>query len=134
MTDFSQPTRRRFLGTAAAGVGALAGIGVSGGCGDPGAGALAAVALHVLGAVALHVLGVADGPREALYQLPGGMAVAQVHGLDALIQQHRGLGGDRRAPRLIGAVADHDDSCHELSPLMCGWCRPTACGPFMNDC
>src|ERR1700704_1421919 len=30
MTDFSQPTRRRFLGTAAAGVGALAGIGVSG--------------------------------------------------------------------------------------------------------
>ena len=30
MTDFSQPTRRRFLGAAAAGVGALAGIGVSG--------------------------------------------------------------------------------------------------------
>ena len=30
MTDFSQPTRRRFLGTAAAGVGALAGLGVSG--------------------------------------------------------------------------------------------------------
>jgi sulfonate transport system substrate-binding protein len=30
MTEFSQPTRRRFLGTAAAGVGALAGIGVSG--------------------------------------------------------------------------------------------------------
>ena len=30
MTDFSQPTRSRFLGTAAAGVGALAGIGVSG--------------------------------------------------------------------------------------------------------
>src|ERR1700712_546238 len=30
MTDFSHPPRRRFLGTAAAGVGALAGIGVSG--------------------------------------------------------------------------------------------------------
>src|SRR5438445_4297373 len=30
MTDFSQPTRRRFLGAAAAGVGALAGLGVSG--------------------------------------------------------------------------------------------------------
>src|SRR3981081_2788659 len=30
MTDFSQPTRRRFLGIAAAGVGAFAGIGVSG--------------------------------------------------------------------------------------------------------
>ena len=30
MTEFSQPSRRRFLGTAAAGLGALAGIGVSG--------------------------------------------------------------------------------------------------------
>src|SRR6195256_4953837 len=30
MTDFSQPTRRRFLGTAVAGAGALASIGVSG--------------------------------------------------------------------------------------------------------
>ena len=30
MTEFSQPSRRRFLGTAAGGLGALAGIGVSG--------------------------------------------------------------------------------------------------------
>ncbi|MET0904971.1 MAG: twin-arginine translocation signal domain-containing protein, partial [Tardiphaga sp.] len=30
MTEFSQPSRRRFIGTAAAGLGALAGIGVSG--------------------------------------------------------------------------------------------------------
>ncbi len=57
----------------------------------------------------LGLLGVADGPRDALDQLGGGVVAAEVDGLDALVEQH---GDVLRQP---GRVGRDDDAGHGLS-------------------
>src|SRR5438874_1789146 len=71
----------------------------------------------------LHLLGVVDRPGEALDQLIGGVLVAEMNGVDALVEQdwrlvtwvvdETAVGGSAAVRRL----GHDDDPCHELSPF-----------------
>src|SRR5438128_2054819 len=64
---------------------------------------------------ALGILGIGDRPPDALDQLLGGVLVAEVDGVDALVEKNGGL--LREPPQLLTGVGGDDDSRHDRPSL-----------------
>src|SRR5437867_4579102 len=80
---------------------------------------------------ALGILGIGDRPPDALDQLLGGVLVAEVDGVDALVEKNGGL--LREPPQLLTGVGGDDDSRHDRPSLWeIGW-KPTRTPKLPSD-